>query len=40
MQKTKTVCKLLLFLIMVCLLSGCWDRDELEDKAYVIGLGT
>ena len=21
------------------LLSGCWDRKELEDKAYVIGLG-
>ena len=21
------------------LLSGCWDRKELEDRAYVIGLG-
>ena len=39
MQKTETVCKLLLLLVIVCLLSGCWDREELEDKAYVIGLG-
>ena len=39
MQKTKTVCKLLLLFVIVCLLTGCWDREELEDKAYVIGLG-
>jgi spore germination protein KC len=39
MQKTKTLCRLLLFFLMLCLLSGCWDREELEDKAYVIGLG-
>src|SRR3954451_16385889 len=39
MQKTETVCKLLMLIIMVCLLSGCWDREELEDKSYVIGLG-
>ena len=39
MKKTKTVCKSLLFLVTVFLLSGCWDREELEDKAYVIGLG-
>ena len=39
MQKTKTVCKLLMFLVVVCLLTGCWDRKELEDKSYVIGLG-
>lgn len=39
MQKTETVCKWLMLIIMVCLLSGCWDREELEDKAYVIGLG-
>ena len=39
MQKTKTVCKLLLFLATVCSLTGCWDREELEDNAYVIGLG-
>jgi spore germination protein KC len=29
----------LLFLVIVCLLTGCWDREEIEDKAYVIGLG-
>lgn len=39
MQKTKTLFRLLLFFLMLCLLSGCWDREELEDKAYVIGLG-
>ena len=39
MKKTKIVCKSLLFLATVFLLSGCWDRKELEDKAYVIGLG-
>ena len=39
MQKTKTVCKCIGASIIVCLLTGCWDREELEDKAYVIGLG-
>lgn len=39
MQKTKTVCRMLLLLVMVCLVTGCWDREELEDKSYVIGLG-
>jgi spore germination protein KC len=39
MQKTGTVCKLLLLLVIVSTLTGCWDREELEDKAYVIGLG-
>ncbi len=39
MQKTKTVCKILVFLVMVCFLTGCWDRKELEGNAYVIGLG-
>ncbi|MEH7248983.1 Ger(x)C family spore germination protein [Neobacillus niacini] len=39
MQKTEAVCKFLIVIIMVSLLSGCWDREELEDKAYVIGLG-
>ncbi len=28
-----------MFLFIVCLLTGCWDKEELEDKAYVIGLG-
>lgn len=39
MLKRKTVCKSLLLMFVVCLLTGCWDREELEDKAYVIGLG-
>ncbi|MCM3726453.1 Ger(x)C family spore germination protein [Neobacillus cucumis] len=39
MQKKGVVCKGLLFLIVVCLLTGCWDREELEDRSYVIGIG-
>jgi spore germination protein KC len=39
MRKTKTVCKLWLVFMNIFLLTGCWDRRELEDKAYVIGLG-
>ncbi|MDR7240201.1 Ger(x)C family spore germination protein [Neobacillus drentensis] len=39
MKRTGTVCNLLMFLFIVCLLTGCWDKEELEDKAYVIGLG-
>ncbi|MCQ6277209.1 Ger(x)C family spore germination protein [Bacillus sp. V3B] len=39
MQKTKIVCKLLLFLVILGSLTGCWDREELEDNAYVIALG-
>jgi spore germination protein KC len=39
MLNRKTVCRSLLSVLVVCLLTGCWDREELEDKAYVIGLG-
>jgi spore germination protein KC len=39
MQKIKTVCKISLFLAMMVALTGCWDAEELEDNAYVIGLG-
>jgi spore germination protein KC len=39
MKKTGTVCNLLMFLVIVCLLTGCWDHEEIEDKSYVIGLG-
>ena len=39
MKKTKTVCKSLWLICTVILLAGCWDREEIEDKAYVIGLG-
>lgn len=39
MQKIKIGCKLLMIFIVVSSLTGCWDREELEDKSYVIGLG-
>ncbi|MBY0146933.1 Ger(x)C family spore germination protein [Neobacillus niacini] len=39
MPKTKTVCRIVLFFVVVMFLTGCWDRGELEDKSYVIGLG-
>lgn len=39
MQKIKKVCKLLIIITTICSLAGCWDREELEDNAYVIGLG-
>ena len=39
MPKTKTVCRLLFYSVMICILTGCWDREEIEDKSYVIGLG-
>jgi spore germination protein KC len=39
MPKIKVVYKYFLLLAIVCSLTGCWDRNELEDKAYVIGLG-
>ncbi|ETI68489.1 Ger(x)C family spore germination protein [Neobacillus vireti] len=39
MQKTKIVCEILLIFILVSTLTGCWDREELEDRAYVIGIG-
>ena len=39
MPKVKATYKILLLLSIMFLLSGCWDRKELEDRAYVIGLG-
>ena len=39
MPKIKATYKILLLLSIMFLLSGCWDREELEDRAYVIGLG-
>lgn len=39
MPKRKIVCKFFLLLVLVCSLTGCWDQEELEDNAYVIGLG-
>ncbi|MFZ7942894.1 MULTISPECIES: Ger(x)C family spore germination protein [Bacillaceae] len=39
MQLTKTVGKMLLIFVLVFSLTGCWDREELEDRSYVIGIG-
>ncbi|MFK9090830.1 Ger(x)C family spore germination protein [Bacillus salipaludis] len=39
MRKTKTIGRILLLLVIVISLTGCWDREELEDRSYVIGLG-
>ncbi|WP_160725814.1 hypothetical protein [Bacillus sp. USDA818B3_A] len=39
MQKIRIICKGMLCLVLVCILTGCWDREELEDRSYVIGLG-
>lgn len=39
MPKIKRVCKFLFLIIILSLLSSCWDKEELESKAYVIGLG-
>ncbi|WP_066073748.1 Ger(x)C family spore germination protein [Neobacillus soli] len=39
MQKTKIISRILLLFVIVFSLTGCWDREELEDRSYVIGLG-
>ncbi|WP_223589146.1 Ger(x)C family spore germination protein [Neobacillus bataviensis] len=39
MPTKRTLYNAFWLLAIVCLLTGCWDREELEDKAYVIGLG-
>jgi spore germination protein KC len=39
MQITKAACKILLGFFMVLILTGCWDREELEDRSYVVGIG-
>lgn len=39
MQKIIKVCRLFVFMILICSMTGCWDREELEENAYVIGLG-
>ncbi len=39
MQKIKKICKLLIIITIILSLTGCWDREELEENAYVIGLG-
>lgn len=39
MRKVKTTFKYFSLLLAGFLLSGCWDKSEVEEKAYVIGLG-
>ena len=39
MVTIKTVYKIGILLMILLALSGCWDRKELEDNSYVIGLG-
>ncbi|PRX32618.1 Ger(x)C family germination protein [Orenia metallireducens] len=31
--------KLIIFLIIVLFISGCWDRSELERQAYIVAIG-
>jgi spore germination protein KC len=35
----KTVCKFLSFLILMLVLSGCWDQRQLDKRAYVYAIG-
>ncbi|MCA1029777.1 Ger(x)C family spore germination protein [Bacillus timonensis] len=39
MRKNKNRTKLLFICIIAFFLTGCWDKTEVEEKAYVIGLG-
>ena len=39
MRKTKRRYKVLLLLLMISMLTGCWDKQEIENRSYVIGLG-
>ncbi|MCM3570971.1 Ger(x)C family spore germination protein [Neobacillus mesonae] len=39
MLRIKVVCEILVIFLMISILTGCWDREELEDRAYVIGIG-
>jgi spore germination protein KC len=39
MDKRKTVCKWFIVFSTLFILTGCWDRKEVEERAYVIGLG-
>ncbi|WP_077213453.1 Ger(x)C family spore germination protein [Bacillus dakarensis] len=38
MEKRK-ICNALILLLIALALTGCWDKKEVEQKAYVIGLG-
>lgn len=38
-KNLKTSCRLLLVLLVPLLLSGCWERRELNEMAFVLGMG-
>jgi spore germination protein KC len=38
-MKTKWVVQTFLFLVMIVLLTGCWNRRELNDMSIVMGMG-
>ncbi|MDY8026334.1 Ger(x)C family spore germination protein, partial [Paenibacillus polymyxa] len=38
-KNRKTVFRLLLVLLVPMLLSGCWERQELNEMAFVLGMG-
>lgn len=39
MRRNKRISVLLIFLFVFPLLSGCWDRMEIEERAIVLGIG-
>lgn len=39
MRQYKNLVKVLIFVCIVLSMTGCWDKTELDQKAYVIGLG-
>ncbi|UYZ21342.1 Ger(x)C family spore germination protein [Mesobacillus jeotgali] len=39
MRQYKNLVKVLILVCIVLSLAGCWDKTELDEKAYVIGMG-
>jgi len=39
MRQYKNLVKVLILVCIVLSMAGCWDKTELDEKAYVIGLG-
>ncbi|MCE3200017.1 Ger(x)C family spore germination protein [Paenibacillus sonchi] len=39
LKKSRTLCMLLLALLAPLLLSGCWERRELNEMGFVLGMG-
>ncbi len=38
-RQSKTASLLLVFLLTIPMLTGCWDRQEIEERAVVLGIG-